>query len=67
MIKFCIQVKDNHTPSGGDLPLSYKGLSLGPPVSKGPKILGVRTVSSISASIIFVFLFWFNARFLLCR
>jgi len=48
---------------GADLPLGLKGLSLGPLILGGPKRLEVRTISSISVSIIFVFLFWFNAHF----
>jgi len=35
---------------GGDLPLGWKGLSLGHPILRGSKILAVRTVSSISVS-----------------
>jgi len=34
--------------AGADLTLGYKGLSLGPPISGGPKILGIRTISNIS-------------------
>ena len=34
----------------GDLPLGWKGLYLGHPISWGPKILWVRTISSISVS-----------------
>jgi len=31
-----------------DLPLGWKDLRLGPPISGGPKILGLRTISGIS-------------------
>ena len=34
------------------------------PDFEGPQHFGSRKISSISVSIIFVFLFWFNARFL---
>ena len=37
--------------------IRLKGLSLGPPISGGPKILEVETISSIPVSIIFVLCF----------
>ena len=43
--------------AGADLPLGWKGLSLGSQISGGPKILEEKTISSISVSIIFVFCF----------
>ena len=36
--------------AGADLPLGQKGLSLGLPISRARKGLGVRTISNISVS-----------------
>jgi len=40
----------NSRVTGADLPLGWKGLSLGPPILGDLQILGVRTISSIFAS-----------------
>jgi len=57
-----------HAPNAGaDLPLGWKGLSLGPPISGSLKILGVRTISSISVSnYICIFVLIQRTFFLLC-
>ena len=36
--------------AGADLPLGWKGLGLGPPILEGPKLSGLRTISSIFVS-----------------
>jgi len=64
MNRFGIQFLFGATSNAGaDLPLGSKGLCLVPPISESPRILEVKTISSISVSLLFVFLFWFDARF----
>ena len=54
--------------SGADLPLGWKGLCLGPPISRSRTILGVRKISSISESnYICIFVLVQHTFFLLCR